>query len=564
MLTIGSIVDGKYKILNEIGKGGMSTVYLAVNERANKPWAIKEVRKDGVDNFEVVKQSQIVETNLLKKLKHPHLPSIIDVIDQNDSILIVMDYIEGKPLSDTLTEKKSLSCEEVIEWAKQLCDVLEYLHTRKPSIIYRDMKPSNIMLKPDGSVILIDFGTAREFKEKNTDDTVCLGTQGYAAPEQFGGYGQTDARTDIYCLGATIYHLVTGHNPSEPPYEMYPIRHWNPSLSSGLEKIILKCTQKNPEDRYQSCTELLYALEHYKEEEDEYKKNQNRKWYLFLCAIVLTGIMAIVTTACYLLMNTETNKTYEKYLSIASLALDMDEKYKYYEKAIEILPEKEDAYNAVLETMQSDGIFSETESREVRKIMPQYMGKLSKNKEVYMKIAYELGIMYFYYYENSEDVQNAEKWLNIAIGNTLDGIKEEDVVAILGERKAFRARRLYGILQYYRNLDVINKEGDCEGSYLKLWEDLQAVIEPDIAKEDNNVTALVMYNFMANQLALHAQNYMEDGVLQKDMNKMLDLIQGCVVKNKNNEYEKELYNKLQRNVEEAEKAIERAAWVTLK
>ena len=196
--------------------------------------------------------------------------------------------------------------------------------------------------------------------------------------------------------------------------------------------------------------------------------------------------------------------------------------------------------------------------------MPQYMGKLSKNKEVYMKIAYELGIMYFYYYENSEDVQNAEKWLNIAIGNTLDGIKEEDVVAILGERKAFRARRLYGILQYYRNLDVINKEGDCEGSYLKLWEDLQAVIEPDIAKEDNNVTALVMYNFMANQLALHAQNYMEDGVLQKDMNKMLDLIQGCVVKNKNNEYEKELYNKLQRNVEEAEKAIERAAWVTLK
>ena len=555
MLAIGSVVDGKYKILNEIGRGGMSTVYLAVNERANKPWAIKEVRKEGVENFEIVKQSQIIETNLLKKLKHPNLPSIIDVIDQNDSILIVMDYIEGKPLSETLAEKKCLPCEEVIEWAKQLCDVLGYLHTRNPPVIYRDMKPSNIMLKPDGTVVLIDFGTAREFKEKSMDDTVCLGTQGYAAPEQFGGQGQTDTRTDIYCLGATIYHLVTGHNPSEPPYEMYPIRYWNPSLSTGLEKIILKCTQKNPENRYQSCGELLYVLEHYKEEEEEYQKEQKKKWNLFTGVMVLTGIMAIAATVSYLLMNTETNKTYEKYLSIASMALDTAEKYGYYEKAIEILPMKSDAYNAVLETMQSDGVFSEAESQEVRKIMPQYMGSLSKNKEAYMNIAYELGIMYFYYYENSEDVQNAEKWLNIALGNTMDGIKEADVDAILGVKKAFRARRLYGILQYYRNLNIINKEGDCEGSYLQLWEDLQAIIEPDIAKEDNNVTALVMYNFMANQLALHAQNYMKDGVPEKDMQKMVNLIKSSAVNNKDNEYEEALYDKLQRNLEQAKKAI---------
>lgn len=106
------------------------------------------------------------------------------------------------------------------------------------------MKPSNVMLKPDGNVMLIDFGTAREFKSTSVADTTCLGTQGYAAPEQFGGHGQTDARTDIYCLGATMYHLITGHNPALPPYEMYPIRQWNPMLSSGLEEIILKCTQK--------------------------------------------------------------------------------------------------------------------------------------------------------------------------------------------------------------------------------------------------------------------------------------------------------------------------------
>ena len=180
MLEIGSLVDGKYKILNVVGKGGMSVVYLAMNERANKQWAIKEVRKDGVQDFEVVKQNLIVETDILKNLNHPNLPSIIDVIDREDSFLIVMDYIEGKALSDVLKEYGAQPQEYVIEWAKQLCDVLGYLHSRVPPIIYRDMKPSNVMLKPDGNLTLIDFGTAREFKASKVEDTTCLGTRGYA------------------------------------------------------------------------------------------------------------------------------------------------------------------------------------------------------------------------------------------------------------------------------------------------------------------------------------------------------------------------------------------------
>ena len=237
MLEIGSLVDGKYKILNKVGQGGMSVVYLAMNEKANKQWAVKEVRKDGIKDFEVVKQGLVAETDILKKLSHPNLPSIVDVIDTEDSFIIIMDYIQGNSLNKALDEYGAQPQDHVIAWAKQLCDVLGYLHTRTPAIIYRDMKPANIMLKPDGNVTLIDFGTAREFKEKNLADTTCLGTVGYAAPEQFGGMGQTDARTDIYCLGATLYHLVTGMNPCEPPYEIKPIREINPSLSSGLERI---------------------------------------------------------------------------------------------------------------------------------------------------------------------------------------------------------------------------------------------------------------------------------------------------------------------------------------
>ena len=229
MLEIGSLVDGKYKILNVIGHGGMSVVYMAINEKANKTWAIKEVRKDGKLDFEEVKQGLTVETNMLKKLRHNNLPSIVDVIEDEDTFIIVMDYIEGKPLSDAIQEYGAQPQESVIKWAKQLCNVLGYLHSQTPAIIYRDMKPSNVMLKPDGNLVLIDFGIAREYKEQNLADTTCLGTIGYAAPEQFGGRGQTDARTDIYCLGATLHHLITGQDPCKPPYA--PISH--PALQWG-------------------------------------------------------------------------------------------------------------------------------------------------------------------------------------------------------------------------------------------------------------------------------------------------------------------------------------------
>lgn len=250
MAAIGTVIDGKYELLKLIGKGGMSRVYLAMDRRLNKQWAVKEITKSGrAKNNEIMVQSLIAEANLMKKLDHPTLPRIVDIIDTGNTIYVIMDYIEGEPLSEELERNGAQPQELVIYWAKQLCEALDYLHTRTPPIIYRDMKPANVMLRPDGTVKLIDFGIAREYKEDKTADTVSLGTKGYAAPEQFGGKGQTDVRTDVYCLGVTLYHLVTGKNPCEPPYEIYPIRNWNPELSGGLENIIKKCTQLNPDDK---------------------------------------------------------------------------------------------------------------------------------------------------------------------------------------------------------------------------------------------------------------------------------------------------------------------------
>ena len=312
MTKIATVIDGKYEILKEIGRGGMSIVYLAMDKRLNKQWAVKEIRKrDNSRNDEIVVNSLLAEANLMKRLDHPSLPRIVDIIDNGSTIYVVMDYIEGEPLSRVLQQYGAQPQEIVLEWAESLCGVLDYLHNQTPPIIYRDMKPANVMLKPDGSLKLIDFGIAREFKEENVEDTTCLGTRGYAAPEQFGGKVQTDARTDIYCLGVTLYHLITGHNPSEPPYEIYPIRHWNPNLSSGLEAVIQKCAQQNPLDRYQSCAELMYALEHYQEQDDLYRNEQKKKLNKFVGLASATLACIFIALIMLLANSLNINNKYE-------------------------------------------------------------------------------------------------------------------------------------------------------------------------------------------------------------------------------------------------------------
>lgn len=421
MLEIGSLVDGKYKILNKVGQGGMSVVYLAMNEKANKQWAVKEVRKDGVRDFEVVKQGLVAEIDILKKLSHPNLPSIVDVIDTEESFIIIMDYIQGNSLNKALEEFGAQSQENVIAWAKQLCDVLGYLHTRTPPIIYRDMKPANVMLKPDGNVMLIDFGTAREYKEKNLADTTCLGTVGYAAPEQFGGMGQTDARTDIYCLGATLYHLVTGRNPCEPPYEIKPIRQINPSLSSGLERIILKCTQRDPNDRYQSAAELMYALEHYEEIDDVYRRKQKKKLGAFLTACALTVILGIVSGWAYLSSEKIKNGNYDAMLLQANSTED-------YYQAILTDPTRTEAYTQLNEHIIDDYFVSKEEGQQLTKLLAGLDEKnangysstvdvLSRLKESnpagYNTVCFDIGWSFLSYYETNavrDRYAAAAKW----------------------------------------------------------------------------------------------------------------------------------------------------------
>lgn len=292
-LPRGTVVGGKYEILRVIGRGGMSVVYQVNDRRLNRNWALKAVRRDGFHDHAMIRRGLITEIGVLKRLSHPGLPRIVDVIEEGDLICVVMDYLEGRTLREVVDLYGPRPQEEVAAWGIQLCGVLSYLHSRKPPIIYRDMKPGNIMLKPEGGLVLFDFGIAREMQPGSTADTICMGTIGYAAPEQFGERGQTDPRTDIYGLGATLYHLVTGRNPGEPPYHMVPIREIDPALSSGLEAVLLKCTRSDPDERYQNCAELLYDLENYGKLEAGARKVMKRKVAAF-------SVCLAMSLACFL------------------------------------------------------------------------------------------------------------------------------------------------------------------------------------------------------------------------------------------------------------------------
>ena len=208
----------------------------------------------------VVYDSVMQETHMMMKLEHPCIPHIIDLIENENYLFIIREYVEGRTLNSIVGENGPMPVETAINIAKEICGTLHYLHTLTPPHIHRDIKPANIILALDGTVKLIDFGIMRLYDPKKTMDTVWLGTKGYAAPEQYGGLGQTDVRTDIYGLGMTLFSLVTGINPNDPPYEIKPIRQINPALPKRLDEIICKCIEPNPDKRYQSATLLLTAL----------------------------------------------------------------------------------------------------------------------------------------------------------------------------------------------------------------------------------------------------------------------------------------------------------------
>ena len=518
MAAIGTVIDGKYEILKQIGKGGMSRVYLAMDQHLNKQWAVKEIRRNADEkNNEVIIQSLLAEANLMKKLDHPALPRIVDILDSREYIYVIMDYIEGEPLSRILEEEGPQPQEKVLEWARQLCEALDYLHTRKPPVIYRDMKPGNIMLRPDGRVKLIDFGIAREYKEGKAGDTTPLGTKGYAAPEQFGGMGQTDARTDIYSLGVTLYQLVTGKSPNEPPYEFYPIRYWNPSLSGGLENILEKCLKPNPADRYQSCAELLYDLNHYEEADDEYRAAQKKKLHKFTTVAVLAAVFLAAGVGGQVLKNVANRNNFDAVYAQAQRAADPAERESLLLSCIEILPSSYEAYQSLIDTYKNDTSFTTEEEAQLKKCLYPNLSQLQAG-EGYGELAFELGKLYWYYYDYGDAADNAVTRMTSSIEWFEDALDYGSPEA--SYRSMAAVYRDIGLFNQNITLDV--EEASDMGKYAPYWENLKELARQMEENPDQaEIVTLECYRLVTDAVETYARKFKADGVAQEELEQVL-------------------------------------------
>lgn len=529
MLEIGSLVDGKYKILSEIGHGGMSVVYMAINEKANKTWAVKEVRKDGKMDFNTVRQGLMAEIDTLKRLKHPNLPSIIDVIEDNESFIIVMDYIEGRSLDKIIEENGAQPEAYVVEWAKQLCDVLGYLHSRTPPIIYRDMKPANVMLKPDGNVMMIDFGTAKNY-EIDLGQTTGIGTIGYAAPEQYigSGFGRTDARTDIYCLGITMYHLLTNVDPCKNLISDKSIRAVNPGLSQGLDAIIQKCTQYQPDDRYQSCAELMYDLENYQILEPLYKKRQKRRLASFFIALACSVLCIAGGIALDFAASQKADATYQSRLYEASKTADYEDKVSIYQQCIEI-PEKAGEKNAYLGLIQTfkenDSKFSVEEANLLEKLIKNNKAALQEDMATYTEICFEIGKLFWYYYDYGDTENNqitraisSVEWFEDVVNSAPDTFKD------LGMAKVYS-----NVGMFYRDITQYIIEASDRGKYKVLFENLSELMNT-VATDENEseIVRLELIELTRSALQQYATKFKLDGVSREEIDEMYALIQSTV------------------------------------
>ncbi len=455
MAQIGQIIGGKYEILRLIDRGGMSRVYLARDVSMSKEWVVKEILKmiNDRDNTLSV-NSAISEVDIVKDLDHPSIVRVVDILSDSQAVYIVEDYVHGQSLKDIADSGEYIDEKMLIDWMLQLTEVLTYLHSRNPAVIYRDVKPENIILTESGHIKMIDFGISRRYKPGQTRDTQYLGTERFAAPEQYAEYAmQTDARTDIYGLGKTIEYLSG-----------YCMR-----ISPEFDEIIRVCIRNNPDDRFQSAEQLHDQLSIMLEQRQ--KKHKKNKISLLR---ILTTVLAVICI----------------FLAVGVSLLRMTGSRSQLVRISE-----------VIEEIKIDGVFSAEEEEELLSIIKPDLSEL-KEQEGFKKIAFEVGKLYWYYYDYGSD-------------NTI-GIIESVPWFELSQDYSEMAAVFEKIGIFCRDINIRIQESSDEGMYGECFVQLSRLCA-GVTDDTAELVKLEVYKLIIHSIETYARKFCMDGVALEDI-----------------------------------------------
>lgn len=533
-LSVGTkILNGRYEILKVLHSKGMSAVYLVNDSNLNKQWCLKEIRKSDSGKGDIEYYALLQEANIMKSLNHPSIPRITTIEQVGDSIFIIMDYVDGMSVKSWLLNKGKISQNIVVTWMTQITQVMLYLHNRKYPIFYRDMKPDNVMIQSDGNIKLIDFGISVVIKEQGQVIDKALGTKGYAAPEQSVSGNVCDLRSDIYAMGKTMYYMLTGINPTQVPKEkLRSVREIDPSISIGIENIVNKCIKENPDERFQNCEELLYALKNYDTMDTAYRRKIRRKCMSVISLFLLSILIIILSFIPLNLYKAQESREYARLVTVA----EQSGKAEDYENVLDVNPLEINPYIGYIDSIKIDGIFSKEEENSLLGYINPNLEEL-KNKQDFGILAYNIGKLYWFYYEGSTDDEGAitsVRWFDDAISKGY----ETELSTVYYQLGSFK-----------RNIASSITESSDAGLYKEYWNNLIRAKEVD----NGELINLQLNVAIASCISTYSYNLYGDGVSYPEVKEQIDSLKDFIkVYTPNINKTKQLYSTLEKMVDSLE------------
>ena len=522
MIRSGSVVGGRYTVLRELGRGGMGTVCLVIQNRSGKLWAMKVLHLKAAVRPEA-EQILRQEFEMMRRLRHPGLPELADVIEEDGEYCLVMTYIKGRSLQQLISsgqgpDNRPYGPEEIIRWGLDLCSIMIYLHERKPPVLYLDLKPSNVMLQADGKLYLVDLGASLILRHGFKAAPVA-GTASYAPPELKGG-SSLGPWSDVYSFGRLLQALVRGMKSEKKAESRKALK--------ALEPVIRRCLYTCPGDRYRSFREVSAALSQIV---SRGRRKRRRRQHFLIVGRTLLG-MSLVFAAGSIALNAASRavsrRSYES-LTEGAEGLAEDDLMQAVAEAAALQPEKPQAYLLLIGRLSADGSFDAADLDRVRSLLygrsgegePDHLHLLKRDSAAYGEVAYALGQAL---HEGSDDPalhQQADFWFGEML-SAAASLPETD------DRLRIRCRHADLMVRLDESLKHLSGSIVRDGQVGDLWHILEETVGLAESSELTRLTRLHLLSDGSAALYDHASLFLAVDIKAGAQLAMLDRILSAV------------------------------------